>query len=255
FHYRARHGLELKDRLVAWMPRYAGKVGPFASLLNGATHLPGARAVGEKLFGFAAKRSLPHWSSRPFRGSSAAQPIAGDGRDVALLVDTFNRAFEPENARAAVRVLEAAGYHVHFPRVGNESRPPCCGRTFLSAGLVDEARAEVRRTLDALRPYVEAGVPVVGLEPACLLSLRDEFLYLMPGEETEALSRQAFLFEEFLARERAAGRFDPPLRPIRAKRALMHGYCHQKSFGLFEEAVDLLRMVPDLSVEAVDSSC
>ncbi|MET4700912.1 FAD/FMN-containing dehydrogenase/Fe-S oxidoreductase [Constrictibacter sp. MBR-5] len=255
FHYRARHGLELKDRLVAFMPRYAGKVGRVAALLNGAAHLPGARAIGEKLFGFAARRSLPHWSGRPFRAGSDPAAIVGDGRDVALLVDTFNRAFEPDNARAAARVLEAAGYHVHYPSVAGESRPPCCGRTFLSAGLVDEARVEVRRTLDALRPYVEAGVPVVGLEPACLLSLRDEFLYLTPGDEAAALSAQAFLFEEFLLAERAAGRFDPDLRPLKATRALMHGHCHQKSFGLFEGAADLLRIVPGLTVETVESSC
>src|SRR3546814_13158813 len=95
---------------------------------------------------------------------------------------------------------------------------------------------EVRRTLDALRPYVEAGVPVVGLEPACLLSLRDEFVYLLPGDETTALSGQAFLFEEFLLREHEGGRLNLELRPIAADRALMHGPFHQKSFGLFESA-------------------
>ena len=114
---------------------------------------------------------------------------------------------EPDNARAAHRVLEAAGYTVHLNTKQGE-RPLCCGRTFLSAGLVDEARAEARRALDALLPYVERGVSIVGLEPSCLLSLRDEFLGYGYGDAAHRLAQSSFLFEEFLVREHNAGRLN-----------------------------------------------
>src|SRR5437660_11565132 len=123
--------------------------------------------LGERRFGLSARRKLPHWSSRPYRGVSS-----GKGREVVLLVDTFNRYFEPENAAAAERVLARAGYRVTTPEPA-VGRPLCCGRTFLAAGLVDEARAEARRMLDALAPAMAAGTPIIGLEPACLLTLRD----------------------------------------------------------------------------------
>ena len=102
--------------------------------------------------------------------------------DVVLFVDTFNRYFEPENARAALKVLEAAGYRVHAPR------GLCCGRTFLSAGLVEEAKKEARKMVEALAPYVAKGVPIVGLEPSCLFSLRDEFT-VMAGHRRPAEGR------------------------------------------------------------------
>ena len=145
------------------------------------------------------QRKLPQWSSRPYRGSSS-----GSGREVVLLVDTFNRYFEPENARAAERVLVRAGYRVISPDPAS-GRPLCCGRTFLSAGLVDEARREARRMLDALSPYLEAGTPIVGLEPSCLLTLRDEFPAILPGAQTKALAERAQLFEEFVESESRGG--------------------------------------------------
>ncbi len=133
-----------------------------------------------------------------------------------LLVDTFNRYFEPDNARAALAVLAAAGYRVVLVRAADGDRPLCCGRTFLAAGMVDEARHEARRMLDALKPYVERGVPIIGLEPSCLLTLRDEFQSMLPGDETTALAEQALLLEEFLARQQQAGRLQLKLKPLSA---------------------------------------
>jgi Fe-S oxidoreductase len=172
-----------------------------------------------------------------------------------LLIDTFNRYFEPENAHAALRVLEAAGYTVHLPQAADGGRSLCCGRTFLAAGLVEEARLEARRMLEALRPYVERGLPVVGLEPSCLLGLRDEYLSLLPGAESAALGMNAFLFEEFLAREHEAGRLLLALRPLREKKAWLHGHCHQKAFAAMPAVESVLRLVPGLAVETVESSC
>jgi Fe-S oxidoreductase len=171
-----------------------------------------------------------------------------------LLVDTFNRYFEPENARAAERVLTRAGYRVVSPDP-SKGRPLCCGRTFLSAGLVEEARREARRTLDALAPHVAAGTPIVGLEPSCLLTLRDEFSAILPGAQTKALAERAQLFEEFVESECAAGRFQLPLTPMEGRTALLHGHCHQKAFGTVGAAVKALQLIPDLTIETFDSSC
>ena len=177
------------------------------------------------------------------------------GPEVALMVDTFNTYFEPENARAAVRVLEAAGYRVQLPRSTNGSRPLCCGRTFLAAGLVKEAKKEAQRTLVCLGPLVLRGIPIIGLEPSCLLTLRDEFMVLgLDGVVTE-LSENALLFEEFLAAEIEAGHCKLDLEALPQKRALIHGHCHQKAFNAMGSVEKVLGLVPDLDVEVIDSSC
>jgi Fe-S oxidoreductase len=174
--------------------------------------------------------------------------------EVILLVDTFNRYFEPENAAAAERVLVRAGYRVTTPEPA-VGRPLCCGRTFLAAGLVDEAKAEARRMIDALKEAVAAGIPIVGLEPSCLLTLRDEYPALLLGEDAAALAAHAQLFEEFVESEKQAGRFALPLAPMPGKTALLHGHCHQKAFGTAAAAADALRLIPELRVETFDSTC
>jgi Fe-S oxidoreductase len=172
-----------------------------------------------------------------------------------LFADTFNRTFERENLDAALAVLSAAGYRVHLPTPADgSSRPLCCGRTFLSVGLVDQARREAERTLAALAPYVERGVPVIGLEPSCLLGFRDEIPAMLPGDAARRVADHALTFEEFLAREAAAGRLALPLKRI-ADRALLHGHCHQKAFDAMGAVETVLRLVPGLAVEPVESSC
>jgi Fe-S oxidoreductase len=251
-HYKKRHGLTVRDRLVAYLPRYAPYATRLARLLNLRNRLPALAALGEKAFGLSRRRSLPEWASEPYRGSTDTGPMGG--RNIVLLVDTFNRYFEPENAWAAERVLARAGYRVTTPEPA-VGRPLCCGRTFLAAGLVEEAKAEARRMLDALAPAVAAGTPIIGLEPACLLTLRDECPSLLPGEETQALAARAQLFEEFVASERAAGRFDLKLAAMPGRTALLHGHCHQKAFNTAGAAADALRLIPELAVETFDSTC
>jgi len=174
---------------------------------------------------------------------------------VVLLVDTFNRYFEPENVRAALDVLEAAGYKVEIAAPRDGGRPLCCGRTFLAAGLVDEARVEAQRMLDALRPFVDRGVPIVGLEPSCLLTLRDEYLVMGLDGEIGPTAERALLFEEFLADEADAGRLRLDLAPLRAQTALLHGHCHQKAFDAMAAVRKVLGMIPGLNVQTVDSGC
>jgi Fe-S oxidoreductase len=177
-----------------------------------------------------------------------------DGREVVLFADTFNRVYERENLDAALRVLIAGDYRVHLPRPAGPARPLCCGRTFLSAGLVDQARRELDRLVATYAPFAARGVPIVGLEPSCLLTLRDELLSLRADEAAKNIGAHALLLEEFLAREAEAGRLRLPLGAMPAK-AVVHGHCHQKSFGAFKPVEKVLRLIPDLSVETIESSC
>ncbi len=244
-HYQARHGLTLRDRVVAFLPRYA----PWASRLAPLANL--LQPLGARLAGFTDRRALPRWRRDRFVDRVQSRDGA---REVVLWADTFNRYFEPDNVRAAVRVLEAGGYRVHIAAPSGGGRPLCCGRTYLSVGRVDAAKAEARRTLEALTPWVASGVPVLGLEPSCLYTLKDEFTALLPGETSRALAAQAMLFEEFLAREQDAGELQLPLKPV-ASEALLHGHCHQKAFGAMGVVERALRLVPGLRVKTVESSC
>ena len=294
---RKRHGLRLRDRAVAWLPRYAPAASRLGWLMNLRDRLPGLPALSERVLGLSAMRTLPRWRSDPFRPeeildrgapptrggtdaeTGAAYPPASaddarrgaeparrsanshdtpdtrvDGSEVVLFADTFTTWFEPETARAAVRVLEAAGYRVRpAASPSGERRPLCCGRTFLAAGLLDEARQELDRTLSALAPFIARGVPIVGLEPSCLLTFRDEALVL--GFEREAGDARFLLFEELMARAAAQSDIDRRLRPLPARRALLHGHCHQKAFGVMPALESTLRLVPGLDVVTVASSC
>jgi FAD/FMN-containing dehydrogenase/Fe-S oxidoreductase len=238
-HYRRAHGLSLRERAVAYLPRYAplaAQAAPLANLLTGML---------KNALGFSGHRVLPRWRRDHF----VARAFAKSGeRDVLLFVDSFNRWFEPENARAATRVLEAAGYRVHVAEPVMAGRPLCCGRTFLSAGLVKEAKVEARRVLEALGPWAARGIPIIGLEPSCLLSLRDEYGVMLKG--SEVLAQNAFLFEEFLAREPGTLRFKEMKREV-----LLHGHCHQKAFDAMPAVQKVLSMIPGLQVQVVETSC
>jgi FAD/FMN-containing dehydrogenase/Fe-S oxidoreductase len=249
----AKHGLSLRDRLVGYLPRYAGLASRLAPLANWRNHSPLLRRLFEKFAGISAERALPKWRRDVF--TSAVETIGpADGREVVLFADTFNRAYERENLDAALRVLVAGGYRIHIPKPADGGRPLCCGRTFFSAGLVDHARAELDRLVATYAPFALRGVPIVGLEPSCLLTLRDELLSLRADETAKTISAHALLFEEFLVREAEAGHLQLPLGPLAAK-ALVHGHCHQKSFGAFKPVEQVLRLVPDLNVATIESSC
>ena len=268
-HYHRRHGLPLRERLVAWLPRFA----PWAARLPGLMNVgepDGLLArVGERLVGLTARRERPRWRRDVFRGAatrvgedtasagssnSRLAPVGDDDKpEVLLWVDTFNTYFEPENAHAALRVLEAAGYRVQLPTLAG--RPACCGRTFLNAGLVDEARHEARRLLSTLSPWIERGVPVVGLEPSCLLTLRDEIPMLLPGEESARLADGSLLLDEFLLSEAEAGRASLDLGPVEAQTALVHTHCHQRALGREGATETVLRRIPGLEVHTLRSGC
>jgi FAD/FMN-containing dehydrogenase/Fe-S oxidoreductase len=249
----ARHGLSLRDRLVGFLPRYAAWAAHVAPLANARNDSPALRRLFEKFAGISAQRALPAWRRDVFSSDSEAMGPA-DGGEVVLFADTFNRAFERENLDAALRVLLAAGYRVHMPKPADRGRPLCCGRTFFSAGLVDHARAELDRLVATYAPFAARGVPIIGLEPSCLLTLRDELLALRSDASAKSISAHALTFEEFLAREAKAGRLRLPLGPV-PRTALVHGHCHQKSFDAFKPVEQVLRLIPGLKIEIIESSC
>ncbi|NKC13492.1 MAG: FAD-binding protein [Gammaproteobacteria bacterium] len=265
---RAKHGgLSMRDKLIAYLPRYAPSAHQYRALWHLRDQVPGLAVLSEYLFGLSARRSLPKWHADPFKDTLAATPStatpsnkgAGSGREAVFFADTFNRWFEPDNARAALKVLVHAGYSVRFATPPAEAlhaaRPLCCGRTFLAAGLIDEAKVEARRTVAALAPFVGRGVPVIGLEPSCLLTLRDEFGALLGGRATAALAAKAMLFEEFLHSEHEAGHLALTFAPQPRRHALLHGHCHQKAFGIMGSVSDVLKLIPNLEVSTIESSC
>jgi len=250
----AKRGLSLHDRMIGYLPRYAPLAAKWPRLANLRNDAPRLRQWSERYAGLSARRSLPRWRADAWREPSRF-PGAAEPRSVVFFADTFNRYFEPENIEAALAVLAAGGYTVHLPKpTDGAGRPLCCGRTFLAVGLIDEARREAERCVAALAPFLEHAIPFVGLEPSCMLGFRDEIPSLVKREDARRLAANALLFEEFLAREAKAGALNLALAPV-AKRALLHGHCHQKSFAVMGAVEGMLKLVPDLAVETVDSSC
>ncbi|MGB7304621.1 MAG: FAD-linked oxidase C-terminal domain-containing protein [Burkholderiaceae bacterium] len=253
----------MREKLVAHLPRYAPILARLAWLANLRSAIPGLPWLGEKLLGISARRSLPRFRSDTFfrsrRLDGAPSKAGATGKEVVLWVDTFSNAFEREVADAAVVVLEVGGYQVHIASPladdPDSGRGLCCGRTYLAAGMVGRARLEAERTLRSLQPFLDRDLPVIGLEPSCLFTMRDEFTVMELGDGATRLAKQAVLLEEFLAGEIDAGRLQLKLKPISAGRALLHGHCHQKAFGAMGAVERVLSLVPGLVVETIDSSC
>lgn len=241
---RKKQGLTTAEKLVAFLPRYAPKAARVAWLMNLRNKIGPLRRLTEGLTGVSHKRDLPIWSANPFKDSEAQDRDP----DVLLFADVFNRYFEPENLRAAARVLRAAGLKVAVAGDGS-GRALDCGRTLLAVGCVEEARAEAQRVIDATRDAVARGIPVVGLEPSSILTFRDEFLALCPGPEAQALAEASCTFEEFLVKHP-----DLPLKPL-DRPIYVHGHCHQKAHDAVTPMLELLKRMPGAEVNMIESSC
>jgi FAD/FMN-containing dehydrogenase/Fe-S oxidoreductase len=256
---RLRHGVSMRQRLVAHLPDYAAFASRVPWAFNLRNRVPALRRLGERWLGLSAERSLPRfvrdtfWQQAPGLKLATRDEVLAAAKPVVLFVDTFNGHLDSENAVAAVRVLQAAGYTVHAAR-GERASALCCGRTYLAAGMAEEAKARARQLLGALLPLARRGLPIVGLEPSCLLTLRDEMLCMGLGDDATAVAAQALLLGEFLAREAHAGRFRPALRAATQK-MLVHGHCHQKAFGAVQPMLDVLRLIPGAEPSLIESSC
>ncbi|MEO6320115.1 MAG: FAD-linked oxidase C-terminal domain-containing protein, partial [Polaromonas sp.] len=208
-HYKAKHGYTLKDKLVAHLPDYAPWASRLAPLLNLRDKLPGLAALSERMMGFSAQRTLPQWKTKTFFKSAPVsatrEEVLAARKPVVLFVDTFNGYFESDNASSALKVLQAAGYTVHVAtKTVADGKSLCCGRTYLASGMVDKAKAKASELVAAMLPFAEKGIAIVGLEPSCLLTLRDELLVMGLGDAAVTVAGQALLFEEFVAREATA---------------------------------------------------
>jgi len=250
---REARGFSLRDRLVGKLPDYAPWASRLAPMVNALSRLPGVPALLESMVGFDPRRPLPPFASRSWLDSQAA-PEASSGPCVVLFADTFNNWMEPGNLAAARRVIEATGHAVIAARAP-DGKPLCCGRTYLSAGMASQARATALQLLDALAPHLERGTTVVGLEPSCVFTLKDEFLGLFPGDSrAKALAELAMPFETFAAKhlpsmDRAGWGNRGP------REFLVHGHCHQKAFDTFGHTLEALRAVPGARVNAIESGC
>ena len=269
-HYKSKNGYSLKDKLIARLPDHAPWGARLAPLLNLRDKVPGLAKLSEMLLGFSAKRTLPQWQSKTFWNSApvfaSQEEVLGAKKPVVLFVDTFNAFFESNNAVSALKVLLAGEYNVGVATkiVANSSKSNslsssalCCGRTYLASGMVDEAREKLRELVAALLPYAQKGIAIVGLEPSCLLTLRDEALVMGLGEDAKLVSRHAFLLEEFLANEAKTGQLDvlaAKLKPIHQP-ILLHGHCHQKAFDAVIPIMDVIKLIPGAKPELIESSC
>ncbi len=253
--WKALGHVPLRERMFAHLPRYVRYLKHLNWMDVLRRRLPLLGKIMQRLFGIAAQRSLPQAAAHDFLSTQPRTlPACAGTREVVLLVDTFTNHLDPQIAQAALEVLQAAGYTVHVARAAEGERPLCCGRTYFSHGMINEARAEAKRLLDALSPFAERGLPIIGLEPSCLLMLRDEYHALGLGDRVAKLARAAVLLEEFLAREHDAKRLTLPLKPLPGK-VLVHGHCHQKAFGAMPAMSKVLGLVPGLQAEFIESSC
>ena len=252
-----RQGVPRRARLFGALPRWLHEWRPtLQALVRLRNASPLVAKLAEYWLGISARRPIPEIVAGGFHAESAES--CGQRGKVLLFVDTFTHYYTPEIAAAAIKVLRAAGFAVDVlepAKTDSEpERPLCCGRSYLSQGLVEEAKVEAQRVMAALAPALAAGTPIIGLEPSCLLALRDEFYSLGLGPDVGQLSKQAFLFEEFLMREGNKG-LKLALKPIPGGRALVHGHCHQKAFGAMKSVKKVLGWIPEFEFEIVDASC
>ncbi len=254
-HYYKANGTPLRARLfgdIARLSRFAsGRLAPLANwgLKNGAI-----RRGLEKTMGISTRRVMPEFSGEPFdvwfkRNGRGISLNKSDNRQVVLFNDTFNTYNEPEVAIAATEVLEAAGFSVHLP--GHR----CCGRPMISKGLVGPARQAARETVALLAPYAAKGIPIVGLEPSCVLSFRDEYLALLPEDaDARLVAENSYTFEEFIDNLAGSGELNLKFTS-QASELLLHGHCHQKALVGTGPAERVLALPENYTVEVIDSGC
>ena len=241
-------GVTPRQTLLGSLPSLAPWASRVPALANLPARLRPVRRLGERLLGLSAHRPLPRWQPSPFRDREA--PLwtgrAASG-GVVLWADTFHRYFEPAVLRLGRQVLEAQTGEPVWS-ASSRGRPLCCGRTYISSGLLDRARAELERTVSALGPAAEAGLPIVGFEPSCIGTLKDELTDLVPGPRARAVAAAAQLADEFLD-----GR--PTLRGgLEGTSVWVHSHCHQKALGDEAATARILRRL-GADVTPIQSSC
>lgn len=250
--YWEANGLPMRTRLFAKLPqitrRLAGLTARSANWMNGRKIL---RKTMERALGISTRRALPEFAEEPFTTWFARQQRSSDGPPVVLFADTFNNFNHPETARAAAEFMAWTGHDVRVA-----SPTICCGRTYISKGLLEDARAQVAASIDELYRYASEGLPIVGLEPSCILTFRDEARALLPGDaRVDDVADSAMTFEEFVARQHRDGRLDTIRWTDAERQVLLHGHCHQKALIGTGPATTCLSLPPNYTVSEVDSGC
>ncbi len=250
-HYYAEHGTPLKAKAFGHVEKLYRLGCKVSGLANWGASLAPVKWLNEKILDVDRRRDLPPFAAQTFGkwfGSRQPGPRSGKNGSVVLFDDCFLNYNYPEVGRAAVEVLEAAGLEVHL------AEKKCCGRPMLSKGLIEDAREVAQHNVREFEQYADAGVPVVGCEPSCLLTLRDEYAELIPGEAPKKVAANAWMLDEFLVKLAAEGKLDLPLKTTERK-VLFHGHCHQKAHIGSKPSLDALRLVPGQTVEEVNSGC
>ena len=252
--YHDRHGVPLRSRMfgaIRTLNRLGSAMFPLPNLASGWRP---ARRAAQRWLGISASRPLPRFQRQDLRGWSRRRPApatpASQG-ELIFLADSFTTFTEPSAGRAAIELLELAGWQVRFEDAG------CCGRASLSKGLVGQARRMAVSMAGRLGEAAGRGVPIVGVEPSCLLTLRDEYLALLPGDpRARAVAEATRLPEELLLAAIAEGRLVLPQdNAISGRRVLFHGHCHQKALVGTAATTALLRSIPGAEVIEVDAGC
>ena len=252
--YHDQHGVPWRSRMFGSI-RTLNRLGSAAfPLSNLAAGWRPARLMAERWLGISAARPLPRFQRQDLRSWFRRRPgparPASQG-ELIFLADSFTTFTEPSVGRAAIELLELAGWQVRLESAG------CCGRASLSKGLVDQARRMAAGMADRLGEAAARGVPIVGVEPSCLLTLRDEYSALLPDDpRAQAVAAATRLPEELLVEAIAEGRLVlPPENGVRGRRILFHGHCHQKALAGTAATMALLRSIPGADVIEVDAGC
>lgn len=248
-HYHKANGLPLRNRLFGEIGSLAVFGSAFAPLSNWATNNALSKWMAEKLLGVDRHRDMPTFVHQTFekwfrkrRGAHTAS------KKVVLFHDTFMNHSEPNIGKAAVHVLEAAGYEVLLP----EKR--CCGRPLISEGMLDSAALNARYNIDALRVYADEGVPIVACEPSCTSMLTDDYVELIGTPDAKRVAEATCSLEEFVTHLSEKG--EMPLTFKTAPRdILLHGHCHQRALVGIQPTVQMLSLPPGHDVTVIDSSC
>jgi len=252
-HYYEANGTPLRAKLfgdIAALSRLSG--GFWAPLVNWKVGNILSRKLMHHLLGISGERKLPAFSSRPFtswyKKNRTKRTIDPSRKQVVLFNDTFNTYNDPQVSIAALEILEAAGYEVLLP--GHN----CCGRPMISKGLFKKARRAAQHTVGKLAPFAEKGIPIVGLEPSCLLSFRDDYFHLLPDDpRVKIIADHSFTFEEFIANSDSLNLLSSRFR-TEAGKVLLHGHCHQKSLVGTQPGRQALELA-GYQVSEVDSGC
>jgi FAD/FMN-containing dehydrogenase/Fe-S oxidoreductase len=250
-HYNRANGVPLRSRLFADIARL-NRVGClFAPFSNWLMLLPPTKWILTRI-GIHPKRKLPNFARRTFSKwfqSHRPDVKAGTRGEVILFHDTFTEGNYPEAGIAATQLLEKAGFLVSLaPRA-------CCGRPMISKGMLEDARTNAQHNVDLLYEYITKGIPIIGTEPSCILTLRDEYPDLLAQDEKAlAVANNSFLLDEFLADLSRRGELDLQFH-ARPETLLFHGHCHQKALAGVENSLQLLGLVPRVNVKPLDAGC